>query len=237
MFFIARLALSSPLLLVSLSFNFFLCQLGRLFVEFNLNVLGEFQTFSWHFPRLSLVRSWGWERRKRSKKKKKLQQTTTNDKQHEQHKKSSQRVLFRFLARQTLCIFASATPSSSLFCPARRRRHQQMTKFHFYERQSTWNCVRNDRKIKKQELEKRKLSHVAPGIFEFFSRLFFASFFIPRQHHLRITPNTTKWKWFMRINICCLLKVSCSQYISTFFLLPPHRWLSQRPKPVEVAVN
>jgi hypothetical protein len=42
------------------------------------------------------------------------------------------------------------------------------------------------------------------------------------------SANNTKWKWFMRINICCLLKVSCSQYISTFFFhLPP---MSQRKK-------
>lgn len=33
------------------------------------------------------------------------------------------------------------------------------------------------------------------------------------------SANNTKWKWFMGINICCLLKVSCSQYISTFFFL------------------
>lgn len=132
------------LLLVSLSFNFFLCQLGRLFVEFNLNVLGEFQTFSWHFPRLSLVRSWGWEEEKDQRRKNysKQRQTTNNMSSIKNHLKEFYFV--SWLAK--LFAFSLRRLHLPLFCPARRRRHQQMTKFHFYERQSTWNCVRNDRK-------------------------------------------------------------------------------------------
>lgn len=167
-------------------------------------------------------------RRKRSEKKKKLQQTTTNDKQHEQHKKSSQRVFISFLGSPNSLHFRFG---DSIFLSSAQPVVVDINKW----QSSIFMSVRAHETVS-ETTENSLMSR--PAFSNFSVDIFFASFFIPRQRHLRITPKHHQMEVIYENKYLLFAQsIMLAIYFNFFFLLPPHRWLSQRPKPAEVAVN